>query len=148
MKERLNSTHITLWANRLIAFVLLLLIFCLPRLMDWYCSVRVLDYSQRLAITVAFYCCAGIVLFALWQMEKLLQKLLVKEVFLIENVNRLRKIRWCCAGVSLVCLPAAFFYYPLLFMVIIMGFLCLVICVVCRVLDEAVSLREENDLTI
>ena len=37
---------------------------------------------------------------------------------------------------------------PACCLVIIMGFLCLVICVVCRVLDEAVSLREENDLTI
>ena len=71
-----------------------------------------------------------------------------KQVFIAENVSRVRKIRWCCAGVSLVCLPAALIYYPLMFLVVIMGFLCLVITVVCRVLDEAVSLREENDLTI
>ena len=148
MKEKPNSTHITLWANRIIALILAVLIFALPAILDWYTTVRTLTPSERGAITAAFYICAVIVVFALWQMEKLLKNLLAKQVFLRENVSRVRRVRWCCAGVSLVCLPAALIYYPLLFMVIVMGFLCLVISVVCRVLDEAVSLREENDLTI
>ena len=148
MKEKPNSTHITLWANRCIALILMVLIFALPAILDWYCTVRDLTGHERTAITTAFYICAVIVLFALWQMEKLLQNLLKKQVFLPENVSRVRRVRWCCAGVSLVCLPAALIYYPLMFLVIIMAFLCLVITVVCRVLDEAVSLREENDLTI
>ena len=148
MKEKPNSTHITLWANRSIALILTVLLFALHPILDWYCTVRTLTVHERGAITVAFYICAVIVFFALWQMEKLLKNLLAKQVFLRENVSRVRRVRWCCAGVSLVCLPAALIYYPLLFMVIVMGFLCLVITVVCRVLDEAVSLREENDLTI
>ena len=148
MREKPNSTHLTLWANRFIALVLAVLVFALPAILDWYCTVRDLSGNERTAITAAFYICAVIVVFALWQMEKLLQNLLHKQVFIAENVSRVRKIRWCCAGVSLVCLPAALIYYPLIFLAVIMGFLCLVITVVCRVLDEAVSLREENDLTI
>ena len=148
MKEKPNSTHLTLWANRLIALILAVLLFALPAILDWYCTVRDLGPQERTAITAAFYVCAVIVFFALWQMEKLLKNLLNRQVFLRENVSRVRRIRWCCAGVSLVCLPAALIYYPLAFLVIIMAFLCLVITVVCRVLDEAVSLREENDLTI
>ena len=148
MKEKPNSTHITLWANRALAVILTVLLFTLPALLDWYCSIRNLTSGEHTAIAVAFYICAVIELYALWQMEKLLKNLLKKQVFLTENVDRVRRIRWCCAGVSLVCLPAALLYYPLIFMVMVMGFLCLVISVVCRVLDEAVSLREENDLTI
>ena len=48
----------------------------------------------------------------------------------------------------MICLPAALIYYPLLFMVIIMGFLALVVCVLCRVMNAAVAIREENDLTV
>ena len=148
MKGKINTTALAFWASRCIALILAALAVALPKILDWYSHVRALSSSERTAITVAFYICAVIVAFALWQMEQLLKNLLKKQVFLTENVNRVRRIRWCCAGVSLVCLPAALLYYPLIFMVIVMGFLCLVISVVCRVLDEAVTLREENDLTI
>ena len=70
------------------------------------------------------------------------------DVFTRENVRRIRAVRWCCGGVGLICVPAAFCYYPLVFMVIIMGFLFLVVSVVCQVMDAAVTIREENDLTI
>ena len=52
------------------------------------------------------------------------------------------------AGVSLVCLPAAVFYLPLIFLAVIMAFLALVISVVKNVMAAAVELREENELTI
>ena len=110
MKEKPNSTHITLWANRSIALILTVLLFALHPILDWYCTVRTLTVHERGAITVAFYICAVIVFFALWQMEKLLKNLLAKQVFLRENVSRVRRVRWCCAGVSLVCLPAALIY--------------------------------------
>ena len=37
---------------------------------------------------------------------------------------------------------------PLIFLAVIMGFLCLMVSVVAGVMDAAVSIREENDLTI
>lgn len=148
MKKKFDPTHLTLWVNRTIALILAVLLFALPSLLDWYCSFRALSAQERLAITAAFYVCAVIVFIALWQMDCLLRAILKKLVFLRENVRRIRIVQWCCAGVSLVCLPAAFVYYPLIFLVVIMGFLCLVISVACRVMDTAVSIREENDLTI
>ena len=148
MKAQNLSAKITLWVNRCIALMVIALIFLLPSIIDWYCQFRILAASERTAITIAFYCCVAVVGVALWQMDRLLSSLLKKQVFLRENVRRVRRVQYCCAGVSLVCLPAAAVYYPLIFMFVVMGFLSLVICVVCRVLDEAVSLREENDLTI
>ena len=66
MREKPNSTHLTLWANRLIALVLAVLVFALPAILDWYCTVRDLSGNERTAITAAFYICAVIVIFALW----------------------------------------------------------------------------------
>ena len=148
MKTKFDLTHLTLWINRLIALVLFILLFALPGLLDWYTNFRFLSDLERTAITVAFYLCAVFVFVALWQMDALLRCILRKEVFIHQNVRRIRVVQWCCAAVSLICAPAAFIYYPLLFLVVIMAFLCLVISVVCRVMDTAVSLREENDLTV
>lgn len=148
MKPAFDLTRLTLWINRLIAVILVVLLFTLPALLDWYCTVRFLAALERTAITVAFYLCAAFVFVALWHMDRLLCSILRREVFIHQNVRRIRVVQWCCAAISLICLPTAFIYYPLIFLVVIMAFLCLVISVVCRVMDTAVSIREENDLTV
>lgn len=148
MKKQTVSAQITLWANRLIACILLLLLFTINWLLDWYCERRFLSADERWAIQCAFYCCAVAVGGALWLMEGLLRNILRQQVFIRENVRKIQWIAICCALVSGICLPAAMVYYPLIFVVVIMAFLCLVVSVVAQVMDAAVSLREENDLTV
>lgn len=148
MDRTLTMTRLTLWVNRLIAVIVAVLLPCLPLLLNWYSNFRSLTQAEYTAIAVAFYCCAVVIAIALWNMDKLLRNILKEEVFTRENVSCIRRVRWCCAGISLITLPAAFIYLPLFFLVIIMAFLSLVICVVVRVMDAAVIIREENDLTI
>ena len=76
------------------------------------------------------------------------RNILSRQVFVEENAALLRRIRVCCAGISLICLPASFFYPPLFFLVLIMAFLSLMVSVVKSVMAAAVELREENDLTV
>ena len=146
--EKQSATKITLWINRLIAAALLGLAIFLSPVLDWYCQVRVLQTVERTAITYGFYACAVFVFLALWHIDALLRNILRQAVFIRKNVRHIRFIQWCCAIVSLICIPAGLCYYPLLFLAVIMGFLCLVVSVVTRVMDAAVSIREENDLTI
>ena len=148
MKKRFVSIRLTLWANRFVAFLLFVLLFALPALLDWYCQYRVLLSQERIALTVAFYCCAVVVAVALWNMDALLRSIRTDQVFTRDNVRRIRAVQWCCGITALICLPATFCYYPLVFMTIVMGFLCLVVSVVSHVMDAAVLIREENDLTI
>ncbi len=148
MKNPYRSAAVTLWFNRTVALVVFALLFALPALLDWYCQFRQLLSQERLAILIAFYCCAVVVAVALWNMDRLLQSILRQEVFTRPNVRRIRAICWCCGLTALFCLPATFFYYPLVFMTIVMGFLCLVVSVVASVMDAAVAIREENDLTV
>lgn len=143
-------TNITLWANRAVAAVVAVLIFTLPQVLRWYAGL--LNYTpierDLRAFIVAFWCCAVVILFALWNMEKLLKHILRQEIFTRENVRRVRRVQWCCGGVALICLVATIFVLPALLFSAIMGFLCLAVSVVASVLDAAVALREENDLTI
>lgn len=143
-----KSCCVTLWANRIIAAVVVALLFLLPRLLDWYAGIRLLDQLQERVITAAFYCCALVILIALWSMDRLLHNILRSQVFTRENVRLIGRVCLCCGAVSLICLPAGLFYPPLIFLTIIMAFLSLAVHVVCQVIRAAVVLREENELTI
>ena len=148
MKRAFSAVHLTLWANRLVAAVVFVLLFTLPALLQWYSQFRFLNQTEYTAIMIAFYFCAVAVGIALWNMDSLLRAILESQVFTHENVRKLRLIRWCCFAVAVICIPAACCYYPLVFMVLVMGFLSLAVTVVVRVMAAAVALREENDLTI
>ena len=140
--------HVTIAATRCLGGVILLLMVLLPRLLVWYQSIRPMGEHASLAVRLAYYACTPAVLHALWCMDRMLRNILEDLVFIPENVTRIRGIRWCCALVCLICIPAAFFYLPLIFLCIIMSFLALVVRVVEHVMAAAVEIREENDLTV
>ena len=148
MNRSQKIASVTLWVNRIIALGVLVLLFTLGAIIDWYCNFRVLEQVEQTAITIAFYCCAVVIFWALWNMDRLLSAILRGEVFIRANVKRIRWIQLCCGLVSLICIPASFAYMPLIFLVIVMAFLCLAVGVVSCVMDAAVTIREENDLTI
>ena len=148
MRKIKVSTVVTLWINRAVAVLMGALLFTLPSLLDWYAKYRILGERGRTALIASFYCCAVFVFVALWFLDGLLRSICKGDVFVRQNVRRIRSICLCCGLVSLICLPAALFYPPLIFLTVIMGFLCLVVSVVASVMDAAVTIREENDLTV
>ena len=148
MIKQSSSARVTLWIGRFIMLVLAGLIFLMPRLLTWYRMVRPLGEPGRIAILVAFYLCVPVVFWALRCLDKLLGNILREQIFTSDNVRLIRHIRLSCAVVGLICLPAAFFYPPLVFLFVIMVFLSLVVGVLENVMAAAVELREENDLTI
>ena len=148
MKRYETSARITLYATRAVAALLAALIFLLPAILEWYTGFRFLTAGEQLHITVSFYCCCVIIGWALWNMDVLLRSILAGTVFDRKNVRAIRQIQWCCGLVSLICAIACFSYLPLVFLAVIMAFLCLVVSVVASVMEAAAALREENDLTI
>ena len=148
MNKENFSTQLTLWTNRVLAVLVFALVFFLPSLLRWYSGIRMLTEAEQKAILLAFYACAVFVELAFFQVDRLLTAILAGKVFLRKNVRRIRIIQWCCAAVSLLCVFAAVFYLPLIFLVVIMAFLSLSVGVIASVLDRAVVIREENDLTI
>ncbi len=148
MNQSRTSARVTLWVNRAIFVLLGIMLFVLPRLLDWFRALRPLSDRSAAALLTAFYCCAPLAALALYQLDGLMGNILRDQVFVSDNVRRIRSLRWCCLGVGLICIPAALFYPPLSLMSLIMGFLSLVVNVVCQVMKAAVAIREENDLTV
>jgi hypothetical protein len=143
-------TTITLWIDRVVALIVTALVFTLPQLLEWYGDL--LGYKpypeDMVGIAVCYDLCAVAMLIALWNVDKLLRNILAGRVFVPENVKRVRRVVWCCAAVALVCFAATSFVLPMLIFAIIMSFLCMAINVASCVLQAAVVIREENDLTI
>ena len=147
--ERLAK--ITLWSGRVVMAVVAALTLALPALIKWYCSLLnnyVMPERDLTGIWVSYIPCAVVILFALWNLDKIMQNLLAQKVFVRENVRRVRRIQYSCGIVAAVCVVDVIFALPMLLLAALMGFLCLVVSVMANVLDGAVALREENDLTI
>ena len=149
MKTHKLATY-TLWANRLVMALVVALIFVLPRLLDWYAALLDYEIPQRdlMGIWVSYIGCAGVILSALWKMEQLMKSILASQVFTRQNVRRVRWVQCSCGIVAAICLVDVIFMLPMILLAAIMGFLCLVVSVLANVLDAAVALQEENDLTI
>ena len=146
---KISAAKATLFFNRFLALVMVALVFVLPAFLDWYVTLRPdMRETARQALVWGFYCCAPAVFFALWELERLLRAILGSRVFIWPNVRSISRVRWCCLAVSLICLSAACFYPPIMFMCIIMFFLTLILSVLASVMAAAVEIREENDLTV
>ena len=146
---RVSALKTSLWFNRFVAAAMFILLFALPGLLRWYAALRPgLGHTASLAIRIGFYCAAVPVFLALWKLDVLLRNILARRVFEPVNVTAISTVRWCCLAVAAICLPAAVFYPPLIFMTIMMGFLTLILSVLVSVMAAAVEIREENDLTV
>ena len=143
-----TAVRITRWANRLVFLTLAVSTVFLQQILQWYSQYRTLTAAEGVGIMVGYYCCAPIITFALWNLDRILAGILAEKVFVRENVKRLSRVRWCCGIVSLICVYTTVCYLPLIFVTIIMAFLCLVTSVLVCAMDAAVTMREEQDLTI
>ncbi len=142
------SAKMTLWFGRVIWVGVFCLTFALPWVLRWYQTLRPLGDSAFSAILWGYYACVPAVLYALGAVEGIVKNILSEQIFVLQNVRFLRRIRWCCGGVGVICFGAGFFFPPLLFLEVIMAFLALVVSLVKNVMAAAVELREENDLTV
>jgi hypothetical protein len=143
-----TAARLTRWANRLVFLALAVSAVFLQQILQWYSQYRTLTAGEAIGIMVGYYGCAPVVAFGLWNMERILTNILAGEVFIRENVKRVSNVRWCCGIVALICVYTTICYLPLIFVTLIMAFLCLVISVLVCAMDAAVTIREENDLTI
>ncbi len=148
MEKQKIWAKVTRWVERGVGMLLVALVFLLPSILRWYTGFRFLTVGEQCWITVSFYCCVVIIGWALWNLDCLLRSILDEIVFVRKNVRCLRRVQWSCGLISAITAVTSIAYLPLALLAVIMAFLCLTISVVSHVMDAAVTIREENDLTI
>lgn len=144
-----KSIALSKWCILLFMFVLLAVVVSAPWLTHWF-----VNFSQaglegkesffKATIYVGFIPAALL----LYSLLLLLRRIEDGQVFIAENVERLRRISWCCffgAGIAFV---SVFYYYPWIFVMVAAAFMGLIVRVVKNVVAQAVALKDESDYTI
>ncbi len=108
----------------------------------------VMTRGFKIVMLTCMYLGVLLAICALYGLIKLLNNITKEKVFVSDNVTFLRIISWCCFGAAIVTVVASFEYFPVIVISIAAAFVGLILRVVKNVMQSAVEIREENDLTI
>ena len=98
--------------------------------------------------SVCFYPCAIFAYITLYSLLRLLFNIKKQEIFIYSNVKYLRRISWCCFAVAFITFAGGFFYLPFFFVAVAAAFVGLMLRIVKNVMQNAVEIKAENELTI
>jgi len=107
-----------------------------------------MEISNLYPFMAILYMCAVPAMAALLCLHRLLGNIKKEAVFIHENVRMLRVISWCCFATALLLMFAVKYYLLLGLVGITFGFIGLILRVVKNVIEEAVIIKAENELTI
>ena len=130
------------------------LIFVGPRLFELYINYRasaidVQKFGELMKVYKrALYPCIAVGLPAAYCVVRLLINIIKDRPFAKENVTYIRIIAWGCIAVGIITLVAAFYFLPFVFVAIAAGFGGIMVHAMKNVMQSAVEIKEENDLTI
>ncbi|MGE5678423.1 MAG: DUF2975 domain-containing protein [Pseudomonadota bacterium] len=88
---------------------------------------------------------AAVLLFCLY---RLLHHIELDKVFIHANVEYLRRIAWSSFGGAIICFASTTYYLPWIFVAVAAAFMGLIVRVVKNVIEQAVELKNESELTI
>ncbi|MEA4925093.1 MAG: DUF2975 domain-containing protein [Syntrophomonadaceae bacterium] len=129
--------------------LLIITVACAPWLTNWYFNIpRRLFQDTRGFFLVTIYIGAIPAAYLLFHLWGLLRRIQAGQVFIVENVENLRRISWSCfvgAGIALI---SVLYYIPWLFLALAAAFMGLIVRVVKNVVAQAVLLQDEVDSTI
>ena len=143
-----RSLQLSLWCTRLAMVLVVASGAASGSIVTWYIQVSGKSMELHRPITAALLLCCIPAMGALLWLHKLLSNISDSRVFVDENVTLLRRISWCCflaAGITLV---SSRFYLVFLLISVAAAFMGLILRVVKNVIQQAVILRTENELTI
>ncbi|WP_206458343.1 DUF2975 domain-containing protein [Anaerovorax sp. IOR16] len=104
------------------------------------------DLIVPLLITI--YACCIPALIALYCLNRVLSNIKKDRIFIDKNVQDLRAISWCCFVVAGILLLSGYYYLLFLIVAAAAAFFGLILRVVKNVIEKAVILKQENELTI
>ena len=133
----------------ILAACLLVIDIGLWPLSGWYMKLRnITGDGFRITMVVILYACSCFGWVILYKMLRLIRNIRKGIVFTEQNVAILRAVSLLCLGVGILTFAGGFFYQPLFFVTLAALFLTLVVRVVKNVMQKAVDMKDELDLTV
>lgn len=109
------------------------------------------NYPYFYSITVPFLCCSGIfAVLILFYLKKMFRTLLGGNPFVEENIRCFRKMAVFCACISVIAIVKCFLLFsPAALIIIVVFSIGTLFCLTLKdIFKQAISYKEENDLTI
>ncbi|MBQ4576283.1 MAG: DUF2975 domain-containing protein [Firmicutes bacterium] len=143
-----KSLQLSIWCTRLTVVLAVGCAIFSPRIVNWYINVSGKATWLVEPILISLLACCVPALGALFWLHKLLTNIAGEHVFTDDNVSLLRRISWCCFLAALITVIAARFYLVFGVISIAAAFMGLILRVVKNVIQQAVIIKNENELTI
>lgn len=140
---RLTTAFTFLFAAALLAADVLGFIW-----IPWFVSASAMDNSRLPALAATIYIGSIFAWICLYAMFRLLQSIRGGEVFTDNNTRLLRVISWCCAGACIVFLVSVLYYPPFIIISAAAGFMMMIVRVVKNIIQQAIGMKSELDLTV
>ena len=150
----MNNKNISTIISLIICFAssaaLVILVFTMPAFFRWFYYTLNGIYAEAVIKTVvtAFYFCAPFAAAALFLLIRLLLNIRKDKTFISDNVLYIRIISYCCYCVMIVTAVFGFKYFPLYVITFAMAVVGTLLRVMKNILQSAVEIKEENELTI
>ena len=149
----LGKSSISSLVNLLLKVIFVLgviVIICLPKLLDWYVSYFPADHVIYYPMLIVLYLSGIMALFAVFGLIKLFETLKKNTPFITENVKHLKAISICCLIIAIIYLVGIFVFQSAFVVVIFIMFTIasLAFLILAELFKQAVEYKEENDLTI
>jgi len=119
-----------------------------PRLIKLYVAYTAKNPDLIVPLLMTVYACCVPSLAALYCLNCLLNNIKRDCVFIDKNVQYLRVISWCCFAVAGILFLSGYYYLLFLIVAAAAVFFGLILRVVKNVIEQAVKLKRENELTI
>ena len=155
MWNRKRSVTLSIVVCFIFAVILTLGLFFGPWAVEmWFSAYRGWNdngLALKTILTVFCICYYPSSIFAyitLYSLLKLLFNIKKDEIFITANTKYLRRISWCCFAVAFITLVGGIFYIPFSCIAIAAAFVGLMLRVVKNVMQNAVEIKAENELTI
>lgn len=150
-----KSVSVSIFVCITVAVILGILVFLGPKVFEFYMTayrgfVPDGEALKMLKKTFAFcfYPSAFFSSIILYSLLSLLFNIKKGDTFTRINVLLLKTVSWCCFIIAVITLIGGFFYMPFMFVAAAGGFLGMFLRVLKNVMQSAVEIAEENELTI
>ena len=147
MKSQNKSVYLSIAFTTLFALAMFFLTVTIPWLVPFLC--RIMERETLVSfMTVVAYLSLPAGWGAVWLLYELLFNVKKKHIFIDENVKYLRILSKLCFYVGCISAVAMFQYLGFLFVSIAAFFIGLMVRVVRNIIQEAIEIKEENDMTV
>ena len=150
MWNSMKSVRLSLMCTKIVILLVIACAVFLPVILERYMDYALIpmEISNMYPFMAILYLCCLPAMAALICLHMLLGNIKKEKVFIVKNVKLLRIISWCCFAAAFILVFAVRYYLLLGLVGIALAFIGLILRVVKNVVEEAVRIKAENELTI